>query len=293
MARSSRAQSLEAARLPGYLLLSPAFLVMILGVGIPLVMLIAYSFWTQNYVSIDHTPTLVNYSKIFQRPLYATLLVRSLAVSLATTIAAVVLAYPMAYLIAFHGGRHRSAWLVLVAVPFWTSYLLRIFAWKVILGYNGVINSGLMQLGLIAKPLEVLLYNPLAVIITLTQSWLPFVMLPIYVSLANIDPSLREAAADLGDGAFHRFMRVILPLSIPGVVSAALLVFIPTVGDYVTPALVGGISGTMIGNVIQGQFGRANNWPMGAALSVMTMIVVTVVALVIQMSLGRMRRMQS
>jgi spermidine/putrescine transport system permease protein len=220
------------------------------------------------------------------------LLARSLGVSLSTTVATVVLAYPMAYLIAFYGGRHRSTWLVLVAVPFWTSYLLRIFAWKVILGFDGVINTSLMHLGLISEPLDVLLYNPLAVVITLTQAWLPFAMLPIYVSLVKIGPSLREAAADLGDGALQRFLRVIFPLSIPGVISAALLVFIPTVGDYVTPALVGGISGTLIGNLIQGQFGRANNWPMGAALSVITMVVVTVIALIIQVSFGRVRRVQ-
>src|SRR5258708_12939156 len=121
----------------------------------------------------------------------------------------------MAYLIAFHGGKHRTAWLVLVAVPFWTSYLLRIFAWKIILGYDGVINSSLMRLGVIGKPLEILLYNPLAVIITLTQAWLPFVMLPIYVSLAKIDPRLPEAAADLGDTAFPPFIPLTLPLSIP------------------------------------------------------------------------------
>jgi spermidine/putrescine transport system permease protein len=276
----------------GYLPLTPALIVMLVGVGVPLLMLIAYSIWTQNYVSINHTPTFANYLKFFQRPLYATLLARSLGVSLSTTVATVVLAYPMAYLIAFYGGRHRSTWLVLVAVPFWTSYLLRIFAWKVILGFDGVINTSLMHLGLISEPLDVLLYNPLAVVITLTQAWLPFAMLPIYVSLVKIGPSLREAAADLGDGALQRFLRVIFPLSIPGVISAALLVFIPTVGDYVTPALVGGISGTLIGNLIQGQFGRANNWPMGAALSVITMVVVTVIALIIQVSFGRVRRVQ-
>jgi spermidine/putrescine transport system permease protein len=284
--------SRRPSSLPGYLLLTPALIMMILGVGIPIVMLVAASFWTQNYVSIDHTPTLANYLKFFERPLYHTLLARSLGVSLATTTAAVILAYPMAYLIAFHGGRHRTTWLVLVAVPFWTSYLLRIFAWKIILGYDGVINSSLMQLGVIGKPLEILLYNPLAVIIALTQAWLPFAMLPIYVSLAKIDPGVREAAADLGDGAFHRFIRVTLPLSIPGVISAALLVFIPTVGEYVTPALMGGISGTLIGNVIQGQFGRANNWPMGAALSVIMMMAVTAAALIMQLGLGRVRRVQ-
>jgi spermidine/putrescine transport system permease protein len=280
----------RAEWLSGLLLLSPALLVMLVGVGIPIALLLAYSFWTQDYVTIDHTPTLANYRQLFARPLYWTLLLRSIEVSLSTTVATVVLAYPMAYFIAFHGGRWRTTWLVLVAVPFWTSYLLRTFAWKVILGYQGVVNSGLIGLGIIGQPLDVLLYNSTAVVITLTHAWLPFVLLPIYVSLSKIDPALSEAAADLGDGPFFRFWRVILPLSIPGVISGALLVFIPTVGDYVTPAMVGGTSGSMLGNVIQGQFGRANNWPMGAALSVVMMIVVTILALVLQSALSRFRR---
>jgi spermidine/putrescine transport system permease protein len=282
--------SRRPAWLPGLALLSPALLVMIAGVGVPIALLIAYSFWTQNYITIDHTPTLANYVQLFSRPLYGKLMLRSIGVSLSATVATVVLAYPMAYFIAFHGGKHRTTWLVLVAVPFWTSYLLRTFAWKVILGYEGLINSGLIDLGLITQPLDILLYNSLAVVITLTHAWLPFVMLPIYVSLSKIDPALSEAAADLGDGAFHRFLRVILPLSIPGVISGALLVFIPTVGDYVTPAMVGGTSGTLIGNVIQGQFGRANNWPMGAALSTVVMVIVTVLAIALQSGLTRFRR---
>jgi spermidine/putrescine transport system permease protein len=219
--------------------------------------------------------------------------VRSLGVSLVTMVATVALAYPMAYFIAFHGGKRRTTWLVLVAVPFWTSYLLRTFAWKVILGYNGVVNSGLMEVGVISQPLDVLLYNSTAVVITLTHAWLPFVLLPIYVSLSKIDPALSEAAADLGDGPNFRFLRVIFPLSIPGLVSGALLVFIPTVGDYVTPAMVGGTSGMMLGNVIQGQFGRANNWPMGAALSAVMMIVVTILALALQGALSRLRRVEA
>ena len=134
----------EAPSRSGYALLGPALVVMTIGVGIPLVMLLVYSLWTQTYVTFDHTPTLGNYARFFERPLYATLLLRSLGVSLATTLATVALAYPMAYLVAFHGGRHRTMWLSLVVVPFWTSYLLRIFAWKVILGYTGVINSALL-----------------------------------------------------------------------------------------------------------------------------------------------------
>ena len=175
-------------------------------------------------------------------------------------------------------------------MPFWTSYLLRVFSWKIILGYNGVINSSLKSIGLIDQPLEFLLYNPTAVVITLAHAWAAFAILPIYVSLEKIDRSLLEAAADLGDGPLMRFLRVTLPLSLPGVIAASLLVFIPTVGDYVTPSLVGGPSGLMIGNIIQQQFGRTNNWPLGSALSVASMITITVIVCVFLWSIKRARR---
>jgi spermidine/putrescine transport system permease protein len=166
-------------------------------------------------------------------------------------------------------------WIILITIPFWTSYLLRIFAWKIILGYTGVINSGLIGMGAIEEPLTFILYNPTAVIIALTHAWLAFAVLPIYVSLEKIDRSLLEAATDLGDNRVERFLRITLPLSMPGVIASSLLVFIPTVGDYITPSLVGGTSGIMIGNVIQSLFGKANNQPLGAAVSLVMMLVVT------------------
>jgi spermidine/putrescine transport system permease protein len=165
-----------------------------------------------------------------------------------------------------------------MTLPFWTSYLLRIFTWKVILGYNGAINSGLIGLGVIDEPLEFLLYNPTAIVITLTHAWAAFAILPIYVSLEKIDRSLLEAATDLGDGPVARFLRVTLPLSLPGVIAATILIFIPTVGDYVTPALVGGPNGLMLANIIQAHFGIINNWPGGAALAILAMIVVSVIS---------------
>lgn len=183
-----------------------------------------------------------------------------------------------AYFISFHGGRHKSLWLFLITIPFWTSYLLRVMSWKVILGYNGVLNSGLMGLGLISEPSTALLYNTSAVIITLTHAWAAFAILPIFVSLEKVDRTLIEAAKDLGDGPLRSFLRVTLPLSAPGVISALLIVMIPTVGDYVTPKLVGGKDGVMIANAIQAQFGKAANWPLGAALSVTTMVVVSLMA---------------
>jgi spermidine/putrescine transport system permease protein len=204
---------------------------------------------------------------------------RSLGVSALVSLITVLLAYPMAYYLSFHLGQRKALWLFLITIPFWTSYLLRVFAWKIILGYNGAINASLMELGLIAQPMEFLLYNVNSVVITLAHAWAPFAILPIFVSLEKIDRSLLEAATDLGDGPIRRFLRITLPLSLPGVVAAALIVFIPTVGDYVTPRLVGGKDGLMIANMIQVQFGKANNWPLGAALAVSTMVVVTAVSL--------------
>ena len=244
--------------------------------ALPIVLLFAYSFWTQNYLDLDKTFTLSSYLKFFGRSVYSELLGKSLLISASVTLATVILAYPMAYFIAFRVTKHKLLWLILITVPFWTSYLLRVFAWKIILGFNGVINSGLIELGLIEEPLVFLLYNNFAVVLTLAHAWAAFAILPIYVSLEKIDRSLLEAATDLGDTPVMRFLRVTLPLSMPGLIAASLLVFIPTVGDYVTPRLVGGTN-IMIGNVIQSMFGVSNNWPFGAALSVIAMVAITLI----------------
>lgn len=167
------------------------------------------------------------------------------------------------------------------------------FAWKIILGFNGVINSGLISLGIIKEPLEFLLYNPIAVVVTLTHAWAAFAILPIYVSLEKIDRSLLEAATDLGDTPRERFWRVTFPLSLPGMIAATLLVFIPTVGDYVTPSLVGGTSGIMIGNLIQSLFGKANNAPLGAAVSIIMMLAITLIVCAFLGTVGRRRWKQS
>ncbi len=285
-----RALWLRSEALRGYLLLSPTLVVMFLMLVVPVGGMVAFSFFTQIYFDIDPTPTLNNYWTIikpgegntylgipfpFETPIYTILLVKSLLMSFVATGVIVLMAYPMAYFMAFRVTKHKILWLILITVPFWTSYLLRVFAWKVILGYNGVLNSGLLSLGLIEEPLGFLLYNQLSVIITLTHAWLAFAILPIYVSLEKIDRSLLEAATDLGDNAVERFLRITLPLSLPGVISSSLLVFIPTVGDYITPAQVGGTSGIMIGSIIQSLFGKANNMPLGAAVSIFMMLVVT------------------
>ena len=238
------------------------------------------SFWTQDYLVLDKTFTLNNYIEAFTQPVYQLLFSRSLTISLTVTLFTVLLAYPMAYFISFYGGERKALWLFLITIPFWTSYLLRMFLWKVILGYNGVFNSFFIWLQVIEEPMTFILYNTNSVIIALTHGWAPFAILPIFVSLEKIDRSLLEASKDLGDGPIQQFFRVILPLSAPGVVGAALIIFIPTVGDYITPKLVGGTEGLMIANMIQVQFSKANNVPLAEALSVSSLMIVAFISIV-------------
>ena len=272
-----RAAGMRHEPLRGYALLSPTLLWMLIALAIPLVILVTLSFWTQVYLDFDRSFSLKNYIDFFEKPIYMKLLWKSVKISGGVTLATVLLAYPAAYFIAFKVQKNKLIWLILITIPFWTSYLLRVFAWKVVLGFNGVINSGLLTLGIIKQPLEFILYNPTAVVITLAHAWAAFAILPIYVSLEKIDRSLLEAAADLGEGPVMSFLRVTLPLSMPGVIASALLVFIPTTGDYVTPKLVGGPTGIMIGNIVASLFGKTNNWPLGAATAVMSMVFITIV----------------
>ena len=261
-----------------YTLLSPTLAVMLFSMCVPFAMMVVLSFWTQAGYDYDTSLSLANYANVIDGPVYTQLLLRSLWISASCSFATIIIAYPMAYYVAFHVHRRKALWIILMTLPFWTSYLLRVFTWKVILGYNGAINSGLIGLGLIDEPLKFLLYSPTAIVITLTHAWAAFAILPIYVSLEKIDRSLLEAATDLGDGPVARFLRITLPLSLPGVIAATILIFIPTVGDYVTPALLGGPNGLMLANIIQAHFGIINNWPGGAALAILAMIIVAIVS---------------
>jgi len=268
----------KSEALRGYTLMAPALIFLGIAILVPFGILVVMSLWTPAGFDFNTEPTLHNYQQIMERPIYGALLWRSLWVSTMATVFTVILCYPMAYYVAFHVHRNKMMWIVLMTLPFWTSYLLRVFAWKVILGYEGVINSALLSVGLIDAPLEFLLYSPTAVIITLAHAWAAFAILPLYVSLEKIDKSLLEAATDLGDGPVRRFFRITFPLSLPGVISASILIFIPTTGDYITPALLGGPDGKMIGNLIQLQFGPVNNWPMGAALSIVLMLTIAAIS---------------
>jgi spermidine/putrescine transport system permease protein len=268
----------EGAR--AFALALPPFVYAILLLALPLGAVILFSFWTQDFMTVDTTFTLENYRRVFTEPVFSLLMQRSLFVSATVTLVTVVLAYPIAYFVSFHVHPSRkSIWLFLITIPFWTSYLIRVFLWKVILGYNGVINSSLLSLGIIDEPLTFILYNINAVIITLAHAFAPFAILPIFVALEKIDRSLLEASQDLGESRITTFFRVTLPLSVPGVVAAVLIVFIPTIGDYVTPEQMGGAGGKLVANMIQTQFLQLNNAPLGAALALVAMLMVTVVAL--------------
>lgn len=261
------------------LLMAPAFLFIAVMLFASVSTLVLVSFRELTDPGAPITYTLNNYLALFspEGDIYRALLLRSLWIPLLTTIAVILVAYPFAYILAFHVHRYKAVWLILVTIPFWISYFLRVASWKVILGENGVVNSFLAWLGVIDHPLEFLLYNMGAVVIVLTHSWLVFAILPIYVSLEKIDRSFLEAAKDLGDGATQVFLRVTLPLSLPGVFSSAILIFVRAAGDYVTPSLFGGISGTMIGNLIVSLFTAEDNAPMAATVSVFLMLALVIV----------------
>lgn len=283
----------KSPSLRGYALLSPTLLLMVVALISPFLLLISRSFIIETGVGGGWELSLANYQTFFAKTQYLWVLGRSLVIASLVALTTVLLAYPAAYFIAFHVHRNKMMWLILITLPFWTSYLLRVFSWKLILGYNGVINSALMSLGLIDQPLDFILYNTNAVVLTLAHAWAAFAILPIFVSLQKIDKTLIEAAHDLGEGNLATFMRVTLPLSMPGVIAASLLVFIPTVGDYVTPKLVGGPNGLMIGNLIQTAFGRLDNWPLGAAISVISMLTVTAVVCAFLFGIDRIKKMVS
>jgi spermidine/putrescine transport system permease protein len=264
----------------GHLLLAPALLLMAAAILFPLGMTLAMSTWSLSGYDINQTPSMGNYAAMAENPMFRVLILRTLAIALTCTAFTVVLVYPMAYYVAFHVHRHKALWLIIMTLPFWTSYLLRVFAWRVVLGQEGVINSALLSLGLIQEPLSFLLYSQTAVTIVLAHSWAAFAILPIYVSLEKINRTYLEAAADLGDGPARRFWRITFPLSLPGVVAAFIMMFVPTMGEYITPLMVGGPDSMMIGNLVQSMFGPMNNWPAGAALAVVMMLTIALAGLV-------------
>jgi spermidine/putrescine transport system permease protein len=270
----------------------PATAALVAFLVVPLALMVSISFRPELTRDIfgPFEPTLGHYEQVASVGGYWQVLQTSAVMALIVAVVATALAYPIAYFLAFRAGPRAGLYLILLLVPFWTSYLLRVMAWKLMLGNTGVINSVLVDSGLLDEPIRALLYSRNTVIITLVYVWIPFATLPILAVLSRIDVRLHDAAADLYASPFQQFRRVILPLSLPGLAAAFLMVFIPTVGEYVTPLLVGGTAGIMYGNVIQDFFTKSANWPLGSALSVI-MLAVTLVLVAIGVRVVQPRRL--
>ena len=223
---------------------------------------------------IVHDWNLGNYREILHNPMYAAVLFRSALIAAAVTTCAVLLAYPLAYFLSFRATRRKDLLYQLVIIPLWVSYLVRGYAWKTILGSDGVLNGFLEYLHVIHHPVEVLLYSPFAVVIMLTHIYTPFVFLPIYAALEHVPRPLVEASLDLGASPLRTYWRIIFPLSLPGLLAGVTFAFVLALGDFLAPLLVGGPSGIMISNIVVSLFGSAYNWPLGAAVSFCMLIVV-------------------
>jgi spermidine/putrescine transport system permease protein len=242
---------------------------------VPYAILFCYSFWSVSSAqTIVHNWNLQNYLQLARNPIYLQVLFRSMRIAASVTVFALLLGYPLAYYLSFHAAKRRDLLYQLVIIPLWASYLVRGYAWKTILGSDGVLNGFLQYLHITHRPVEFFLYSPFAVIITLTHIYTPFTLLPIYASLEHIPRNLVEVSHDLGSSPWSTFRRVILPLSLPGVLAGATFAFVLTLGDFLAPLLVGGPSGIMISNVVVSLFGAAYNWPLGAAISFCMMLLV-------------------
>jgi spermidine/putrescine transport system permease protein len=242
---------------------------------LPYALMFAYSFWSVSASQqIVHSWTFANYEQLFSRDVYRQTLLRSAWIAARVMLFSLLLGYPVAYLLSFHAGRRKNLLYQLVIIPLWVSYLVRAYAWKTILGTDGVLNTSLQYLHLTSHPLQFLLYSPFAVVLTLTHIYTPFTFLPIFAALEHIPRSLVEASHDLGASRLQTFWRVILPLSLPGVLAGATFAFVLSFGDFLAPLLLGGPSGIMISNIVVSLFGAAYNWPLGAAISFCMLAVV-------------------
>jgi spermidine/putrescine transport system permease protein len=240
---------------------------------LPYALMFAHSFWTIRDGVIVHHWNLDNYATLFSKPIYVDVLLRTMRIAASVTLCSLLLGYPLAYYLSFHSGARKGLLYQLVIVPLWVSYLVRGYAWKTILGSEGVLNGFLQYLHLTHEPVASLLYSPFAVVLMLTHIYTPFVFLPIYAALEHIPRPLVEASHDLGAGSAQTVLRVILPLSLPGLLAGATFAFVLSLGDFLAPLLVGGPSGTMIANVVQSLFGAAFDWPLGAAISACILLI--------------------
>ncbi|NJK77188.1 MAG: ABC transporter permease [Microcoleus sp. SU_5_6] len=262
------------------LLLSfPAIAWLIMFFVLPLLIIFAYSFLERGtYGGVTAVFTLSNYQRLFDE-VFLGVIARSIWLAFLTTLACLLVGYPLAFFIATRPPRWRNALLLLVIIPFWTNFLVRTYAWMVLLQNQGVVNTALQSLKIISEPLT-LLFTPFAVAIGLIYGYLPFMVLPLYSSIERFNFSLVEAAQDLGANDIRTFWRVFLPLTTKGIVAGSILVFVPSVGAFITPDILGGAKTIMVGNLIQNQFLKARDWPFGSALSVLLTLIVLIPVLI-------------
>ena len=261
------------------LLISPAFLWLLLFFLIPLGIILVYSFCRRGrYGGVVWDFTFGNYMQ-FLNPIYLKPILRSFWLAIINTVLCLIIGYPTAYYISKRKPRVKNILFILIIVPFWTNFIVRTYAWMIILREGGLVNTMLMKLRLIDEPLQ-LLFTQKAVIIGLLYGYLPFMVLPIYASIEKLNPSLLEAASDLGANSFQAFWRVMFPLTLPGIIAGSVLVFVPTLGAFVTPDLLGGAKQTMVGNLIQNQYLKVRNWPFGSALSLILLAMVLIMLFV-------------
>lgn len=257
-----------------------AFAYLAIFIALPYANVVVFSFWEKELYSIQPAFSLDNFMRALGNELYLSVIVNSLQVAAAVTLASSVLGYLLAYYLAAHARRWRNLLFFLLIVPLWTSFLLRAYIWKIILGRNGILNSLLVDSGLLDQPASFLLYNKFSIALALTYIFLPFVALPVYAALEKIPQRYLEASADLGSPPFATFRHVVFPLTLPGLTAGATVVFCLAFGDFITPALLGGSEDIMIANVIISQFGAAYDWPFGSALALLVVaIVLAIVAL--------------
>jgi spermidine/putrescine transport system permease protein len=235
---------------------------------LPYALMFAHSFWAVRDGVVVHEWNMRNFHTLISNPVYFEVLLRTMRIAASVMLFSLLLGYPLAYYLSFHAGPRKELLYQLVIVPLWVSYLVRGYAWKTILGSTGVLNGFLQYLHITRDPVGYFLYSPFAVVLMLTHIYTPFVFLPIYAALEHIPRPLVEASQDLGASPRSTFLRVILPLSMPGLLAGATFAFVLSLGDFLAPLLVGGPSSTMIANIVQSLFGAANDWPLGASISV-------------------------
>jgi spermidine/putrescine transport system permease protein len=241
---------------------------------VPYLLMFCYSFWAVASGNVVHEWNLGNYHDLLAKDVYRDTLLRSLWIATRVTVFALLLGYPLAYFLSFHAGARKDLLYQLVIIPLWVSYLVRAYAWKTILGTDGVLNTLLQFFHITRHPVDSLLYSPFAVVLTLTHIYTPFVVLPIYAAMEHVPRNLVEASHDLGASPTQTFWRVIFPLSAPGMVAGATFAFVLSLGDFLAPQLLGGPSGIMISNIVVSLFGAAYNWPLGAAISFCILVLV-------------------